>query len=106
LNCNESYAGSYYRDCDATINYEVTTDYSGDSCLDVEVECSMEIEYKGRQTYTTQTDSASQDASHTLYAHAGDSESIDFNFSFTSYKEITIVTISSAQCEIDSVDLY
>lgn len=106
LDCNESYAGNYYRDCDATLRYEVSTDYSGGAYLDVEVECTIEIEYKGRETYSTQSDSASQDESHSLYAHGSDSETMNFNFSFSSYKEITSVKISSAQCEIDSVDLY
>lgn len=106
LDCNKSYGGDYYRDCDATLSYEVSTDYSGGAYLDVDVECSLEIEYKGRETYSTQTDSASQDESYSLYAHGSDSDAMNFNFSFSSYKEITSVKISSAQCEIDSVDLY
>jgi hypothetical protein len=106
LDCNESYGGDYYRDCDATLSYEVSTDYSGGAYLDVNVECTIEIEYKGRATYSTQTDSASQDESYNLYAHGSDSDSMNFNFSFSSYKEITSVKISSAQCEIDSIDLY
>jgi len=32
--------------------------------------------------------------------------SMSFNFSFSSFKEITNVKISSAECEIESVDLY
>ena len=106
LDCNESYAGNYYRDCDARLSYEVSTDYSGGAYLDVDVECSIEIEYKDRQTYSTKTDSASQDESYSLYAHDSDSDSMNFNFSFSSYREITSVIIGSAECEIDSVDLY
>ena len=106
LDCSESYGGGFYRDCDATLSYEVETNYSGGAYLDVEVECTLEIEYKGWQTYSTQSDSSSQDESYNLYAHGSDRDSMNFNFSFSSYKEITSVKISSAECEIDSVNLY
>ena len=106
LDCNESHEGNYYSDCDATLSYELSTDYSGGAYLDVDVECSIEIEYKGRETYSTQTDFASQDESYSLYAHGSDSDAMSFNFSFSSYKEITSVKISSAQCKVDSVYLY
>ena len=106
LDCSESYGGGFYRDCDATLSYEVETNYSGSAYLDVEVECTLEIEYKGWQTYSTQSDSSSQDESYNLYAHGSDRDSINFNFSFSSYKEITSVKISSAECEIDSVNLH
>ena len=106
LDCNESYTGDYYRDCDVTLSYEVQTDYKGGSYIEVEVECTVEIEYKGRQIYTTQSDSSYEDESHSLYAHGSESGAISFNFSFSSFKEITNVKISSAECEIESVDLY
>jgi len=105
LDCNESFEGDYYRDCDATIYYEVETDYQGGASIDVEVECRAEIEYKGRETYITQSDSSSQDESHTLYAYDSDSDSMSFNFSFSSFKEITSVKISHTECEIDNVEL-
>ena len=106
LDCNKSFYGNYYRDCDATISYDVETNYSGGSYLDVEVECTVEIEYTGRQTYFKKTDSSSNDESHTLYAYGSDSESMTFNFSFSSYEEATKVRISSAKCEIQNVDLW
>ena len=106
LDCNESYSGNYYRDCDVTLSYDIQTDYQGGAYLDVEVECRVEIEYKGRQIYSTQSDSSNQDESHSLYAHGSDSETMSFNFSFNSYKEITSVKISSAKCEIESVNMY
>jgi hypothetical protein len=83
----------------------VETDYSGGSYLDVEVECKVEIEYKGRQTYTTQSDWGRKDESYTLYAHGSESERMVFNFSFSSLAEVHRVKISSAKCEIESVDL-
>ena len=106
LDCNESFAGHYYSDCDATIYYEVETDYQGGSYLDVEIECRVEIEYKGRNTYITQSDSDYQDESHSLYAYGNESDSMSFNFSFSSFNEITSVKIIWAECEIDSVELY
>jgi len=106
LDCSESYSGNYYTDCDATLSYEVQTDYSGGAYLDVDVECKVEIEYKGGQIYSTQFDSITQDESHSLYAHGSDSKSINFNFSFSTYQEITSAKISSVECEIDSVDMY
>ncbi|WP_146022451.1 hypothetical protein [Pseudomonas sp. FW305-70] len=106
LDCNQSYSGDYYRDCDATLSYDLTTNYSGGAFLDVEVECTLDIEYKGRQTFSTQTDSESSDESHNLYANGSDSNSMDFNFSFTSYQEVISVKASSARCEINNVNLY
>jgi hypothetical protein len=105
LDCNKSYSGNYYRDCDATVSYDVETNYSGGSYLDVEIECTVEIEYRGRQTYSTRSDSGRKDESHTLYAHGSDSERMSFNFSFSFYQEVYSVRISSAKCEIESVDL-
>jgi len=105
LDCNKSYAGDYYRDCDVALEYDVETNYQGGSYLDVEIECTVEIEYKGRQIYSSRSDSSSEDESHTLYAHGSESEAMNFNFSFSSYKEVTSVKISSAECEIESVYL-
>jgi hypothetical protein len=106
LHCNKSFMGNYYGDCDATLSYNVETDYSGGSYLDVEVECTIEIEYKGRQTYFTQSDSDRTDESHTLYAYGSDSETKSFNFSFSPFTEVYSVKISSARCEIERVDLW
>jgi hypothetical protein len=106
IDCNESYSGNYYDDCDISLSYEVNTDYSGGAYLDVEVECNVEIEYKGKQTYSTQNDYNSQDESYSLYAQGSESETLYFNFSFGSYQEINSVKISNAECEIDSVDMY
>lgn len=106
LDCSEDYSGNHYRDCDLTLSYEVQTDYSGGAYLDVEVECTVEIEYKGRNTYSTQSDSSYDDESYSLYAQGSESDTMYFNFSFSSYQEITSAKISSAECEIESVDLY
>lgn len=106
LDCSEDYSGSYYRDCDVTLSYELKTDYTGGAYLDVEVECTVEIEYKGRNTYSTQSDSSYDDESHSLYAQGSESETMYFSFSFSSYQEIIGAQLSFAECEIESVDLY
>ena len=106
LDCNENYEGNYYRDCDATIRYEVNTSYSGGAYIDVDIECSVEIEYKGRNSYSMQSDYASDGESHSLYAHGSDDNSIILNFSFSSYREVTSVRISYAKCEVGDVNLY
>lgn len=105
IDCNEGFAGKYYNDCDVTVSYDIETDYRGGSYLDVEVECRVEIEYKGRGTYITQSDSSYRDESYTLYAYGSESDSMSFNFSFSSFSEIISVKISSASCEIESVEL-
>jgi hypothetical protein len=106
IDCNESYSGSYYNDCDVSLSYKVSTDYRGGAYLEVEVECMVEIEYKGRNIYSTQAESSFEDETHDLYAHDSDSETLNFNFSFGSYQEITSAKINNAECEIDSVDMY
>ena len=73
--------------------------------MEVQVECKVEIEYRGRQTYFKRSDSMSKDESHTLSAYDRDSETMNFDFSFNVFHEITSVKITSAVCEIESVDL-
>ncbi len=106
LDCNESYNGDHYRACDATINYNIETDYQGGSYIDADVECRVEIEYRGRGIYSTRSDSGTRDESHSLYAYDSDRERMVFNFTFGHYEEITSVKIASANCSIDSLNLY
>ena len=106
LDCNENYDGDYYNDCDVNLSYDIETDYSGGAYLDVEVDCRVEIEYTGREIYSTRSDSSSQDESHSLYAHGSDRESKNFNFSFSSYDEVTSAKLMSVDCKVDSVNLY
>lgn len=63
LDCNQSYLGNYYNDCDATIRSDLETNYSGGSYLDVDVECRVEIEYHGRRSCVAGTDSGRKDES-------------------------------------------
>ena len=106
INCNKDFSGSYYTDCEVELEYEVRTDYSGRAYLDVAVECEVEIEYKSRSSYVPQSDSDREDESHDLFAHDSESNTLEFDFSFSSFQEITSVKISDASCEVTRVDLY
>jgi len=52
LDCRKNYSDEYYRSCEVTVEYEVTTDYSGGSYLDADIECQTEIRYSERGTYS------------------------------------------------------
>ncbi len=104
IDCNKSYTGDSYRDCDVSLNYVVETDYEGGSYLDVDVDCEAEIEYKG-SSYSSRSDSDSSSESHSLSASGSDSDSMELNFSFSSYEEVYKAEVSSSHCEIDSVTL-
>lgn len=88
LHCREDYSGKYYRGCEVTVEYELSTNYSGGAYLDVEVECQVEIRYTGPGMYSWRSDSSAEDESHSLYAHGSDSDSFTFDFSFSSYNEV------------------
>jgi len=106
IECNKSYIGEYYRDCDVTLDYEIRTDYKGGSYIEAVIEFIVEIEYMGRNTYFTQSDIVYENQSHDLYAYDSESGTMYINFSFSSYQEIIKVEINSTECEIESVDLY
>lgn len=106
LNCNKSYAGEYYNDCDVSVSYNLETDYRGGAYLDVNINCSVEINYSGKEMLLTQSDSDNSSENHSLYAHDSSGNSMDFNFSFSSFYEVTRVKVNSCSCKIESVDLY
>ena len=106
LDCRKDYSGEYYRSCEVTVEYEVTTDYSGGSYLDADIECQADIRYSGRGTYSWRSDTSTQDEDHSLYSHGSDSESLTFDFPFSSFNEVTQVKIDSVACEVDSVTLW
>jgi hypothetical protein len=96
LDCTKDFSGEYYRSCEVTIEYDVRTNYSGGSYLDVDVECEVEITYTGREMYSSRSDSESNNESHNLYANGSESESMSFDFSFSSFNEVTRVRIESS----------
>lgn len=106
LDCSKDFGGEYYRGCEVTIEYEVRTNYGGGSYLDVDVECEVEITYTGREMISSRSDSESNNESHSLYSHGSESESMSFDFSFSSFNEVTRVRVASAECRIDSVNLW
>jgi hypothetical protein len=105
LDCHKNFDESAFTGCDATVSYAVSTDYRGNSSLDVSVECSVDISYSGRNTYSTKTDSESDESSHTLDAYDSETGDADISFSFSSFDEVTKARITSAECRISSVDL-
>lgn len=106
LDCRKDYTGEFYRGCQVTLEYEVSTNYRGGAYLDADIECQVEIKYTGRNLYSWRTASDYQDDSHSLYANESSSESLTFQFSFNSMNEVTQAKIESATCEVDSVDLW
>ena len=105
IECNKSYMGEFYRDCEVEVDYELTTDYRGQSSINVDVECEAEISYKARESRNS-SDSDDESESHSLYANGSDYGSIDIDFSFSSYKEVYSVKLESVECELSSVDLW
>ena len=106
IRCHQRNLENYYSDCDVTLSYAVETNYQGGSYLDVDVTCTLEIEYEGRKFYDTRTDSRSENQSHSLFANGTDGETMYFKFSLETYLEITKVKIRSAECVIEHVGLY
>jgi len=106
FDCSKSAFGNYYNSCEASISYDLETNYKGRGYLDVEVDCRIEIEYNGKGFYSTRSDSQTKDESSSLYANGFDSETIRFDFSFSSFEEVHRAKIVSHRCEIDAVNLY
>jgi hypothetical protein len=105
LDCHKSFDGTQYRDCGVNVSYTLQTDYRGNSSLNAEVDCTVDLSYTGRNTVIPKTDSESNTNSHTLDAFDRLSESVEIDFSFSSFYEVTRAKISSVECRIESVDL-
>jgi len=95
LDCHKSFDGTQYRDCDVNVSYTLQTDYRGNSSLNAEVDCTVELWYTGRNTVIPKTDSESDTNSHTLDAYDRLSESAEIHFSFSSFYEVTRAKINS-----------
>ena len=106
IDCNENFDQTAYRDCDVDLSYKVETDYAGGTYLDVDVKCRVEIEYKGRNSYSTKSDEESISDSYNLYANDSLSKTKSFNFSFSSFEEVTSAKISNLECKINNVELW
>lgn len=104
LNCDESYTGDYYDSCEVNINYNLDTDYEGQSSIEAEVGCDVEISYEARNGYGS-SDSDGDSYSHDLYEHDSESGSMTFDFSFSSYDEVYDVEISSTDCRLEDLEL-
>lgn len=105
VDCDESYSGDYYRDCEVEIDYRLSTDYRGQSQIEVEVDCEARVGYKARSGVNS-SESDSDSDSFDLYAGDSAFESMTLDVSFPMYKEVYSVELESADCEIDDLMLY
>lgn len=105
LDCHEDFSSNTYRGCDVTTEYELTTDYRGQSSLDVDVSCDAKIIHHAVNSMR-RSSSESNWLSHSLYAHGSGWHSMDFSFGFNTLGEINRVQLDSVTCRIDSVDLW
>jgi hypothetical protein len=106
FDCSKSSFANYYNSCEATVSYELETNFKGRGYLDVDVECNVEIEFSGKGILSTRTDSETNDESSSLYANGSESETLQFDFSFSSFEEVNKARIVSHRCEIDEINLY
>ena len=104
LDCSEAYDGSSYGSCEVEISYDVVTNFEGDGELAVEVECTAEVAYRGRDAYGWHHDSGDDDDSLSLSSLESYSGSITVDFSFGLYQDVIQVRVESAGCEIESVE--
>jgi len=104
FDCDKSFEGTSYTGCSLSISYEVSTDYRGQSSIDVDVECKASIDTKKRQGFSGYEPDR-RDESHTLYASGSDSETVRLLFDFSSFEEVYGASVSTASCEIDDVSL-
>ncbi|MCE8037037.1 SH3 domain-containing protein [Halomonas sp. MCCC 1A11062] len=105
LDCHEDLSSDTYRSCDVTAEYELATDYRGQSSLGVDVSCDAEITHhtvNGRRRSSTESDWFS----HSLYSHGSDWNAMNFSFSFNSFDEIYRVQLDSVTCRIENVQLW
>ncbi len=106
LDCNPNFDGDGYRSCEVTVDYDVSTDYTGGSYLDADIECEANIEHTGPEMYSWRSDSSTQDNNYSLYAYASQSDSFTFDFSFSSFEKVTRAKIDSVNCTVNSVNMW
>ncbi|MDL0433684.1 SH3 domain-containing protein [Marinobacter sp. TBZ242] len=105
LDCREDLSSDTYRSCDVTAEYELTTDYRGQSSLGVDVSCDAEITHQtvnGRR----RSSSESEWFSHSLYSQGSDWDAMNLSFSFNSFDDIYRVQLDSVTCRIESIQLW
>ncbi len=105
LECTKNYEGTSYTNCIVSVTYQITTDYSGGSYLEVDVGCQVDIKYEERNSYISNTESNNKNESHTLFAYDSYINTMIFNFNFLYYKEVTKVRVSNVSCEIEDIYL-
>jgi hypothetical protein len=104
LDCDESFEGRSYSSCALLISYEVSSDYRGQSSIDVDVECEASIDTKKRQGFSGY-EVAEDDESHSLFAHDSERDTMSLSFDFSDFDEVYGASVSTASCEIEDVSL-
>jgi len=104
FDCDEHYSGEYYDSCEIEVDYEIRSDYKGDSRIYVDIECEARVSYKTRESYDS-SDSDSESESHYLRANRTIRDSLELDFSYSDYQEVYSAEVDSLECEIESVSL-
>ena len=107
FDCNESLLGNYYDYCDASLIYNVETDYTGELDIDVGIKCKVTIKYEERNKFSLGGSvSGSEENSHKLTAYSDSfGNEMEYTLRFSLMAEPYKVKISSAKCEIESVKM-
>ncbi|MBZ0330666.1 SH3 domain-containing protein [Halomonas sp. ANAO-440] len=105
LDCREDFSSGTYRSCDVTAEYELTTDYRGQSSLGVDVSCDAQMT-RHAVNGMRRSSSESNWFSHSLYSHGSDWNSMNLSFRFNTFDEVHRVQLDSVTCRIESVQLW
>lgn len=106
LDCQQNLSDDSYRGCDVEVDYRLESNYAGRSYLDVAAECEVEISYTGSEMLSWRSDSSTQRESHQLSAYGPASETMRFDFWFSSFSAVQRVKIASVRCAVRSVNLW
>ncbi|MEM1269235.1 MAG: hypothetical protein AAF752_02270 [Bacteroidota bacterium] len=105
LDCHVDYSSGIYDSCSVEVGYSLTTDYAGESSIDVDLYCTAEVDYDARAGY----DSYVSDYGYTsanLTANDYEYGSVSLSVSFSWSDEVTNASIRSAACEIQGTRLW
>ncbi len=103
LDCSESYDQSYYDSCLADISLYIETDYRGRGYIDGRVNCEVTVAATSARGYES-SESNDERWNFSLYANDSATETIEVDFSFSSYDKVRKVRISDVSCRVR--DLY
>jgi len=105
LQCDNAIFGNHYQSCNVEISYRLETTYQGSSSIYATFECEAELSYLGKNIFGG-SDSDSERKSTTLYAGDSVRGTIELDFSFGVFAEVTRATLDSASCRVKDLNLY